>query len=350
MNKKIVSIILLGGLSLLLLSCSNSSDNATNPPVSSVAPPPVAAATVFAPRGIYCSCPPTTRSGSHSVMPAVANKDFVRGILIRVEWREIEQNQGQFQWDLLDSELAAARQYGKKVALAIINGHAAPAWLGGAGAQMFNYDLRGSPTSLPVPWDAVYLSAWSNFVAQLGARYKDNLDIALIHITHSTYNGFEMQLPYSPTDQGAWQTVGYSPTRLIDSWKTVVDAFVQAFPTHALDLDVHPIGADPTQDPNQVAREVVAYGNSAAGPRFGVFAAWWSQNNAQTAYPDMFALIQQGANTSFSTVQMVTIFGTAISPELDLAFNSGVRYMEIWNGDILNTAIESSLRATATQL
>ncbi|MBI3650963.1 MAG: beta-galactosidase [Acidobacteria bacterium] len=303
-------------------------------------------AAITPPKGLYCSCPPTS-TRSHSVLPEVAAKDFVDGILIRIGWSDLEPVEGSPTWTLLDNELELARQAGKKVTLAVVNGPAAPAWLTTKGAKMFSYTFRGGATALPVPWDEIYLSAWTSFVARLGARYQNNANITLVHITHSTSNGFEMQLPFSPIDQQAWQQIGYTEQRLIDSWKTVVDAFASAFPASPLDVEVHPVlGSD------LVAQGVVTYGQAQWGTRFGVFAGWWSQKNAASVYPGMFRLIQAAATQSFSAIQMVAShtqtpddFGDGgIFKAAELALDTGVQYQEVWNSDILNSALEPLMR------
>lgn len=286
-------------------------------------------------------------------MPDVASQDFVTGILVRVAWSDLEPVEGAPSWTLLDNELALAKQYGKKVALAVVNGSSAPAWLAAKGTQMFAYSFRGSPMTMPVPWDSLYLSAWTNFIAKLGARYRDDPTITLVHITHSTLNGFEMQIPFSPQDQQAWQQIGYTADRHIQSWKSVMDAFAAAFPAKPLDVEVHPVlGSD------QVAQEAVAYGRTALGNRFGVFAAWWSQKNATTVYPGMYQLLQGAAAQSYATVQMVAshtqtpdAFGDGGFPEaINLALQTGVRYLEIWNNDLVNPVLGPLLGETAARL
>jgi hypothetical protein len=189
-------------------------------------------------------------------------------------------------------------------------------------------------------------------VAQLGVRYQGSTDISLVHMTHSTYNGFEMQLPFTPPDLIAWQQAGYTEDLEIGSWRSVLDAFRASFPGHSLDVDVHPVlGSD------RVAQDVVAHGNATIGGRFGVFAAWWSQNNTGV-YPGMFALLRQAAGASFAAVQMVASytltpdrFGPGgIERAIDLAACTGVRYEEVWNNDILNPALEQLLRDAAARL
>ena len=258
--------------------------------------------------------------------------------------------EGDFQWALLDSQFAAADRYGKRVTLAVLNGPACPGWLFAQGAEPFPYLFRGSPNTLAVPWDSVFIAKWGATVAAVGARYRNQASLALVHATHSTGNGFEMQLPSTPTDVSNWQARGYSHARVIDSWARVLDAFADAFPTTSVDVDVHPVvGSD------SVANGVIAEGSRRMGDRFGVFAAWWSQNNT-SVYPGSYQLLQTGVDSSFGAVQMVASgssdsarFGPGGMPAaLDLAASQGVRYWEVWNSDILDPDFESLLRTYNT--
>lgn len=44
-------------------------------------------------------------------------------------------------------------------------------------------------------------------------------------------------------------------------------------------------------------------------------------------------------------------FGTGgIATDIDFATTNGVRYLEIWNGDILDPSLEQTLRGTASRL
>jgi uncharacterized protein (TIGR03437 family) len=311
-------------------------------------PKSFAAGTLAPPIGIFCSCGPTTPR-SHSLATDIAALNFVAGVLVRVSWSDLESVEGQYNWSLLDSELTLAHEHGKRVALGIVNGASAPAWLKANGAEMFTTTFRGSPSSIPVPWDPVYLSAWSKFVVQLGARYRDHPDIALVHMTHSTANGFEMQLPFGPADIANWQKVGYTVDKEIASWKAVMDAFRQAFPGKPLDVEVHPV-----LNSDEVAKAVVDYGYATIGARFGVFSAWWSRHNATSVYPGMYDLIVRGAARSYSTVQFVdnqTQTPTfSLSDAITFALSSGVRYMEVWNQDLLNPALRPLLTSTAVSL
>jgi hypothetical protein len=295
------------------------------------------------PSGIYCSCPPTFSNTGGSVMPAVADKNFVTGILVRISWATLEPRDDQFNWTALDNQFSQAKAFNKKVALGVINGGGAPSWLYQQGVEPFPYLFRGAPDTLPIPWDAGHVAEWTELIAALGNRYRNDPALALVHVTHSTYNGFEMQLPFTPTDVANWQARGYSHARVINSWQRVIDSFRDAFPSAPLDVDVHPV-----LQSDSVSQGVAAYGYKNVGKRFGVFAAWWSQQNT-TVYPGQYSLLLAAVDSSFSAVQMVANgtqdsarFGAGGLPAaLDLAVKDGVGYWEVWNQDLLNPKFES---------
>jgi glycosyl hydrolase family 42 (putative beta-galactosidase) len=305
------------------------------------------------PAGLYCSCPPTNGMGSGSVVPAVAALEHVDGVLVRISWDDIETSPGIYDWILLDDQLAAAQSFEIKISLAIINGPGAPTWLAGMGVEMFDYLLQGSPRQMPVPWDAVYQSRWMQFVSDFGARYVNEETISLVYITNSSGNGFEMQLPRSPTDTANWLAIGYTDELYADSWKDMIDIFAQAFPNHALSHEVHPVlGSD------AVAEDVYAYARTVHGDQIGVLAAWWMVRNAHDVYPGMFELLKDASYQSHSEVQVANSFTNnpdrfsedGYQGEIDLAIESGVRYMEVWNSDLLNPSLTALMEEAAIRL
>jgi hypothetical protein len=304
------------------------------------------------PNGIFCSCGPTTGFGEGSVTHALAVKDFVSRFLVRIGWNLVEPADGQFAWGLLDEQVQRAAQYGKQVTLAVVNGAGAPSWLYADGAQEFDFLFHGTPTRIPVPWDQVFLAKWTELIQQFGARYDGNPAVALVHITNSSGNGFEMQLPDTPPDRANWNALGYTPQRVSDSWIRVVDAFAAAFPSTPLDVELHPV-----LQSDEVPDAVMSHAWNTYGTQVGAFAGWWSQRNT-TVYAGEWQLLQQGAVQSFSTVQFVTNathdpngFGDGgIHEAIHLAYHTGIRYMEPWDVDLLNPAFDALFRHLARRL
>ena len=170
--------------------------------------------------------------------------------------------------------------------------------------------------------------------------------IALVHATNSSGNGFEMQLPLNAGT--LFTAAGYTEANYAASWTTILDAFAAAFPSHAIDVEVHPVfGSD------AVAEAVTAHGHMTLGERFGVFSAWWSVKNAVDVYPGMFALLGASAAQSFGAVQIVGSWVT--TPErfdndlsvyqaaYSLALGSGIDYLEVWNADLLDPSLAGFL-------
>lgn len=305
------------------------------------------------PSGLYCSCPPTTPTGSVSVVPAVAALDFVDGFLVRVAWKDLEPSPGVYEWSLIDGQIQAADAAGKSIALAVVNGPLAPDWLAPLGVEMFFYRFRGEPAVMPVPWDGTYLGRWTGLVEAVGKRYAGEGVINLVYITNSTANGFEMQLPFAPVDTVNWTAAGYTDQRLEASWRASIDAFAAAFPDHNLSHEVHPVlGSD------AVARSVTRYAHQHYGDRIGTLGAWWMVHNALDVYPGMYDLLVQSSLVSHAQVQVANSF--TATPErfgldglagvIDLAIDSGIGYMEIWNSDLLNPELAGLMADTQARL
>jgi len=307
---------------------------------------------VDAPNGVYCSCPPTN-AHSDSVVAAVGELDFVEGVLVRVLWSDIESSPGMYDWSLIDGQIQRAESYGKKISLAVVSGVNAPSWLSSLGAETLTTEFFGDPRTLPIAWDSVHTQRWTSFIEQLGARYNDEATISLVYITNSSANGFEMQLPFAPADQQNWADAGYSDALYAGSWITAIDAFASAFPDKALSYDVHPVlGSD------SVAEDVYAYSSSVYGDRIGLLAAWWMVHNAEDVYPAMYELLSDAADASHAEVQVANSFtntperfgASGLQGEIDLAIETGVRYMEIWNSDLLNPDLSSMLANASAAL
>lgn len=294
-----------------------------------------------APTGVWCSCPPTTGTGSGSVVPAVASKSYVNGILVRVVWKDIETSDNLYNWSLIDNQITAAQSYGKKISLAVGGGLNSPSWLYPLGVQSISYTVPFSGT-IPIPWDTIFLTKWTDFITELGNRYANDTTIQLIYMTNSSTNGFEMQLPFNPTP--TYTSIAYTDQKVIDSWKEVVDAFNSSFPNHYLTNDFHPVNSS-----NAVADSIYAYAKQNIGSRYGANGWWWTQNNT-TVYSSQFSILQNSSTTNlFTGIQMAhngvndsASFGPGGMPAaLNLAISNHICYWEIWNIDITNGSFDN---------
>jgi hypothetical protein len=227
-------------------------------------------------KGIYVLIPFEKRKDN---MDAVLNNPAVSGICIAAEWRELEPEEGKYDFSLIDAVLKKTRLRNKTVSLRVLPGISTPEWVYRKGAKQFeftdinpNHDNYSSgrrdstyqkKLSIPVPWDTVFLSCWEKFVAAYGSHCRKAENIAMIHITGPTRHSAEMHLPKEPEDKKNWIDMGYSAQKLSGAWKRALDAFASAFPQTPVVLNLSPVIFD-----DEVMETVVRYGYGKYGQRF----------------------------------------------------------------------------------
>lgn len=305
------------------------------------------------PRGIFVSSGPT-------VSDKVLSQQLVTGNLIRVGWGEVEPVAGKYDFNKIKLLVQQAKRLDKKVTLSVLNGPRAPTWLCDKGGKSFQFEFKNHfsnkgdrEATIPLPWDSVYLHYWTAMVKALGVEFNNDKTIALVHITHSSKNGFEMQLPElrkmrkpeTPWD-GPWKKAGYTESRYIEALEQVVDAFFNAFPAHFLDIEIHPVLG--SLGP---ARSIWYYGHQKIGQRFGLFSAWWS-GKEQAWNRDMLPLIKDACQNSFCTFQIIgnetrqsdRLLDGSLIKTMQVAHEKGGQYFEVWDIDLKNQALTNSLQ------
>ncbi|MEO9946915.1 beta-galactosidase [Paraglaciecola sp.] len=332
----------------MLLSCSGTakntiSENSTINKSAQIAGGPI---------GIFVGSGPT-------VSDKVLSLEHVTGNLIRVGWNEVEPSPGKYDFTKLDVLIAQAERLNKKVTLSILNGPRAPQWLYTKGAKAFKYEFKNRHSErgnrqevIPLPWDPVYLKYWQQLIVALGQKYQANNTISLIHITHSSKNGFEMHLPeeriagrLETPYNGPWKDMGYQETQYIDSLKSIVDTYMTAFPNHFLDLEIHPVLGS-----LKPATEVFHFAFDKYGSRFGLFAAWWS-GKKQRWNTAMYGILSDACVKSFCAVQIIgnqtrqpsRLFEGDLIKTMEQAQSLGVNYFEVWDIDLRNESLRPRL-------
>lgn len=319
------------------------------------------AAPISKPHGIFIS-------GGQFQSEKHLNQPFVDGTLLRPRWREIEPSPGKYDWSVLDAEIAKVKKAGKLYTLGIVGGPSTPEWVfKQKGVKAFEYSFhnphamrdRSQPQIMPIPWDAAYLRLWQDLIAEAGKRYGDDPSLYLVHITGSTQNGFEMQLPQdrsrgrdSNVNIPDWNQYGYSKAKIIGAWKTTIDSFVNAFPHKPLDLEIHGVLED-----YSIPRELIAYGINRAPGRFGAFGAWL--NNRQQPWDRPLRDIMISASgQSFCNYQLIgnetrqaeRMGSGGLKGVVELGMSHGCYYYEIWEADIKNPGFHPWFTQLQSQL
>jgi hypothetical protein len=98
----------------------------------------------------------------------------------RFYWSDIEPENGNYRWDIIDDVIGTAKSRGQRVALGIMpaNG-SAPQWYRDWGAKGFEYtpERGGGISWMPDHNDPLYLEYMGRLVKKMGDRYDGNPDI-----------------------------------------------------------------------------------------------------------------------------------------------------------------------------
>jgi hypothetical protein len=225
------------------------------------------------------ACPAAANGGIYSLLdlnavpadlPELADPS-VAGVSVRFHWKAIEPRQGEYHWELIDRSLALAQKYKKQVMIRVVAGVFSPEWVYQAGAVTAkpNFDEQRlkrlakwgqvTPQRLkmiaqvrqaPVVWDPIYLQHWLDFVRAFGKRYDGNPAIFSIQMTGG---GLAAEMGLRPEFQ--WERFGYSDGRIIDTWKTIIDAYQASFPRTPTNLDI----LEPIRGQSHATQQVVDY-------------------------------------------------------------------------------------------
>jgi len=234
---------------------------------------------------------------------------YTAGVSVRTEWWTLEPTDNSYDWSYIDSFIARAESYNKKIMLRVRPAWQTPAWVYGAGAAEIWYYERNDSDNLnrmPLPWDPVYLEKWTEFVAALGARYDNHPTVAHILITGCSRSDCEMYLP-TPGDlqagQPTWEQAGYSPGVMIDAWKQVIDAWVAAFPNTLLSISCSTVLYD-----DGVVEVVSEYAANNYPWHVAQKISFWHNNNSTTYYP-LAAMLSQVDERTFGGEEAVGAIG-----------------------------------------
>jgi hypothetical protein len=308
---------------------------------------------------------------------SILNNSNVDGLSVRATWDYIEPTQGNFNWSYIDGQINDAAAAGKKVSLSIAAGTFTPSWVYSAGAQAFTFIDNTSPTpqTMPLPWDPVFLTQWTNFITQLGNRYAGNATLTQVKLAGVNYSTAETMLPISTgvqvtlgtqtwtttNDVADWLAAGYTRTKVENAWQTIADAWSQAFPSQQISAILvanhfPPIDnngnvfSTPSGGDNQIVTDLINLGIARYGSQFALQNNGWSDpyimpeltavaDEVTTGYQELWYV------TGDSTYRMNNGTPIAITTELQNAVNPALaahaRFLEIYPEDTTNSTLQS---------
>ena len=132
-----------------------------------------------------------------------AKPDFPKSSLayLRWFWTQIEPEQGQYRWEVIDNALAAARSHGQKLDMRVMpydERHPMPDWYRRSGARRANRDSdKDGAIWSPDASDPLYVRYWGELVRAMAQRYDGHPFLNSVDISTVGYWG-EGWGPYLP--------------------------------------------------------------------------------------------------------------------------------------------------------
>jgi hypothetical protein len=306
---------------------------------------------------------------SNPMLNAYANPN-TSGVTFRTSWADVEPQEGSFDFGKIDTVFANAERNGKWVELILIPGFGTPGWaLRGVQSGMFTIAYGpGSGTSLPlaVPWDQTYLSRWFTFLKAIADRYAGKTSFRKIAAAGPTSVSAEMSLPDSRDDIVQWRKLGYTSDKYIHAWRQTFSIYSTTFPHQYFSLALHPALPIPNGSQRAAAREAIV-GLGLQYPRqFALQADGLNGNAADEKYGYRAVRDHSGrVATGFMMTTAATLrperMGASNDPVDNLRLSiktglvpndqgQGIKYLEIYEPDVVNPAMQQVLHEAQQQL
>lgn len=292
---------------------------------------------------------------STAVLDSFAARATVDGLAFRTSWRVLEPQDGIYDWTTLDAAFDTVRARGKQLTLHVgASFLGVPPWLAGLGTVTYTYTTpMGTTVTEPIPWDTIFISRYTHFVATLAAHVQTRGDTGLLYAVSDGVPIAEMSIVgcQNGTLSGG---IAYSRANYLNAWKTTIDAHAAAFSTTALFISAPvTVICIPDNDGKAFYTEVLNHA-LAKTAKATVFAADLNAlGSARLAQVD--ASISTRAAVAFQTIwsstndpqnRMQGLLMDAVCRGL----GSGARYFEIYKADISSpdAAIQDAIQRART--
>ncbi|GEM_PF-969878 len=301
-----------------------------------------------------------TQPTSKNIDDLLADAD-VDGLALQFAWEAIETSDNVYRFDELDSVMTRSKEKGKQVTLHLLAAPHAPKWLEGKGVVYFSStDFRGRTLRDVVPWDAVYIAQYKEFLTALALHLKEKGTLDAVFDVSVTVPEAEMNL-ITCRNGALAQGVSYDRVKYLAAWKEIGDSYAKAFPSQVKFVSPPHMGliCAPEQDA-EFYTELMNYLLTTYGKSFWVFAADLKIDGSvrSEAYPELLKKTGLGYQTIWSAsgkamnvgVELGGTYPDNLKQSVCSGLKNGATYFEIYQVDVLSadTTLRSALKAVHT--
>jgi len=257
---------------------------------------------------------------------------FVNGLSFRQFWRNLEPEEGKYDWTPLENAYRLTKENRKWLMITVTAGMGTPDWVYEKGTKFVAFDgkqirwlKRDIALKMPVPWDEIYLKEWEDFLMALGEKIAEWDNVYCVHMTGGGYIS-EMHLPVWQEGMiDKWENAGFSPEVGAAMWKRIIEMYDRHMPKNVgLVISLSPI-VKGGKGGDGVSRIVFDWATKKYGNR-----VWYQRDilKERTATnPNGKLSSQMKAAASFTTIG----WQTAFIPDKDLVGNKAIAYQHAIN-------------------
>lgn len=285
-----------------------------------------------------------------ALIDSYASRANVAGIALRTSWDLLEPSNGVYVWSTVDAAFDAVRARGKHLTVHVIGTQGmTPKWLTALGVATYTYSSPTGSVTDPLPWDTVFLTRYTQFMAALGAHIRSRGDGSLLAALSDTVPVPEMSLVGCKNGVLSGGTA-FNRTSYLTAWETTVDALATAFPNVPLYISA-PVNVICASDNDGKAfyTELMNHAFTKTSSATVFAADLNALGSSRMAQVDSF--ISRRAAIAFQTIWSATndpqnrMRGT-LKDAVCKGIGYGARYFEIYKADLANpdAAIQDAIQ------
>jgi hypothetical protein len=322
-------------------SPNSTTTTTTKPPSTTTTTAPAGSGWPTGFQGVY------EYAGNNSSTDA-ANPNLA-GVDLDYYWSQIEPTKGNYNWSVITNAMAPWVNAGKKVILRIAtagqsswdppySASGTPSWVYSDGAPM----VTDSGETMPVYWNATYLSDLTAFLSAYAAEFDGNPHVSLIEAGVGMGGETKPETNLSSTGMSAWNAAGYTDA----TWLATVERISNLYRHDFTKTQVYALLTTSFLDNSWPEYQTLAAWYAAASP------AWGLQNDALSAtstLPKVPAwsetkglVLEQAQSTAHS--------GDTLVQDANNALALHANYLLIYKTDVQNPANATELAQLAAKV
>jgi len=230
------------------------------------------------PTGVF-----TNYNGSKSIL----KNENINGFLIKIKWNQLEKNEGEYDFSIIDSKIKKIKFFKKSWSLAILAGPHSPKYLK-RNADFFLYKSPKGLKKIPKYWDGNAQEAIRRLMTVLARKYNNDPSLKLVYVPQMTADGISSNFKTIREPYKELYDNGFTKDKWISA---VIESSIytaSAFSNKAIALEIQELAGN-----HEIAKEVLLtlYNDKNIGDRLGA-SIWWL-NGEKDKQKDLFELLKK---------------------------------------------------------